>query len=202
VTLVERAGYGEGVSRNAHEVPLGGFVIDRLEGPGGLRLRPWTVGDAAGVVVAFAAADMDQQRDTPITAIGQAEQWIAARQAAWTAGTAFSWVAADADDGLLGSVMISSLNRAHDTGWVSYWTSPAARGRGVASGALRAVAAWAFAEIGLFRLELGHRTNNPASCAVARSAGFLAEGLERSKLRYGDTRYDVELHARLATDPA
>lgn len=55
---------------------------------------------------------------------------------------------------------------------------------------------------GRCELELGHRTNNPASCVVARRARFLVEGLERQKLRYGDERFDVELHARLATDPA
>jgi hypothetical protein len=36
---------------------------------------------------------------------------------------------------------------------------------------------------------------------VATSAGFLVEGLERQKLKYGDERFDVELHSRLATDP-
>lgn len=55
---------------------------------------------------------------------------------------------------------------------------------------------------GLERLELGHRLNNPASCRVATRAGFLAEGIERQKLRYGTQRFDVELHARLRTDPA
>lgn len=44
--------------------------------------------------------------------------------------------------------------------------------------------------------------NNPASCRVATSAGFLPEGIERAKLRYGDERFDVEAHARLRTDPA
>lgn len=43
--------------------------------------------------------------------------------------------------------------------------------------------------------------NNPASCVVAERADFIAEGLERAKLKYGDERFDVELHARLATDP-
>lgn len=57
------------------------------------------------------------------------------------------------------------------------------------------------AKAGLFRLELGHRVNNPASCVVAERAGFIAEGVERAKLKYGDERFDVELHARLATDP-
>jgi hypothetical protein len=37
---------------------------------------------------------------------------------------------------------------------------------------------------------------------VATAAGFLAEGIEREKLRYGNVRYDVETHARLVTDPA
>ncbi|MBB3729097.1 hypothetical protein FHR33_004957 [Nonomuraea dietziae] len=62
------------------------------------------------------------------------------------------------------------------------------------------LAEWAFAERGLFRLELGHRTNNPASCRVAVRAGFVAEGIERGKLVYDGVRYDVERHARLATD--
>jgi len=64
------------------------------------------------------------------------------------------------------------------------------------------VADWAFHDLNLFRIELGHRVNNPASCAVAKRAGFLAEGIERSKLEYGGVRFDVETHSRLATDPA
>jgi RimJ/RimL family protein N-acetyltransferase len=64
------------------------------------------------------------------------------------------------------------------------------------------VADWALTDLGLFRLELGHRMDNPASCRVARRTGFAVEGLERAKLRYGDRRYDVEIHARLASDPS
>lgn len=67
--------------------------------------------------------------------------------------------------------------------------------------ACRSLARWAFDDAGLFRLELGHRVNNPASCGVARgAAGFAVEGLERQKLEYDGVRFDVELHARLATD--
>ncbi len=65
----------------------------------------------------------------------------------------------------------------------------------------RGLAQWCFAELGLFRLELGHRTDNPASCRVACAAGFTAEGLQRQKLAWDGVRYDVETHARLATDP-
>lgn len=37
---------------------------------------------------------------------------------------------------------------------------------------------------------------------MATAAGFRAEGIEWEKLRYGNARYDVETHARLASDPA
>lgn len=55
--------------------------------------------------------------------------------------------------------------------------------------------------VGLTNSEDRHRTNNPASCSGARRAGFLAEGIERAKLEYGSQRFDVETHARLASDP-
>ena len=76
----------------------------------------------------------------------------------------------------------------------------AGTGPGVGSRACHALARWAFADAELFRLELGHRVNNPASCRVACAAGFAVEGRERQKLEYDGVRHDVELHARLATD--
>lgn len=104
-------------------------------------------------------------------------------------------------DGLaVGNVGLSSIERRHGTAWAFYWLTSAARGRGYASRALATIADEAF-EDGLFRLELGHRVNNPGSCAVATRAGFIAEGIERQKLQYGTERFDVETHARLTTDP-
>ncbi|CAO0834815.1 Acetyltransferase OS=Streptomyces microflavus OX=1919 GN=Smic_56560 PE=4 SV=1 [Streptomyces microflavus] len=95
---------------------------------------------------------------------------------------------------------VDAVNRIHDTGWISYWTTGTARGRGVATAGVRALARWAFGELGLYRLELGHRTDNPASCRVAERSGFALEGVERGRLRYGGVRYDLERHARLADD--
>lgn len=104
------------------------------------------------------------------------------------------------DETVVGNVGLSAIEFRHETAWTHYWLSPAARGKGYAAGALAAVCDWAF-ENGLYRLELGHRVNNPASCRVATTTGFRVEGIEREKLRYGNDRYDVETHARLATDP-
>jgi ribosomal-protein-alanine N-acetyltransferase len=106
------------------------------------------------------------------------------------------------DTTVVGNVGLSAIEHRHDSAWMSYWVAAGFRGRGLATRALAALAAQAFDELRLFRLELGHRTDNVASCHVADRAGFVAEGVERSKLRYGDLRFDVETHARLATDPA
>lgn len=63
------------------------------------------------------------------------------------------------------------------------------------------VADWALTDGGLDRLELGHRVNNPASESVARTAGFVPEGLERRKLLVEGDRVDVLTYGRLVDDP-
>ncbi|WP_043194802.1 GNAT family N-acetyltransferase [Streptomyces sp. NRRL F-2664] len=173
---------------------------DRLEVGPELRLRRWAPGDAGAVLAAFAEPVMARQAAEPVVTPAAARRWLAARAEQWDAGTGFAFAVVDGADAVLGHVAVGAVDRRHRTGWVSYWTTAAARGRGVASGGCRAVAAWAFEDAGLFRLELGHRIDNPASCAVARAAGFAVEGVQRRRLEYDGVRYDVELHARLATD--
>ncbi|MFD6280946.1 GNAT family N-acetyltransferase [Streptomyces sp. NPDC060209] len=167
--------------------------------PEGLLLRPWRSDDATTVLRAFAPPEMARQAGRPVTTTAEALEWIAGRESEREAGSGYTW-AVLREGAALGSVAVTAVNHVHNTAWVSYWTTEAARGTGVATAGLRTLARWAFDGLGLHRLELGHRTNNPASCAVALRAGFGAEGIERKKLRYGDTRYDVERHARLATD--
>ncbi|MEU0570238.1 GNAT family protein [Nonomuraea sp. NPDC005983] len=158
-----------------------------------IKLREWREDDAPVVFRAFQAADMRRQSPWPILSVQDAVGWIAAWEGV---GHAF---AVTLDGQVVGNVAVTGID-SHDNGWVSYWTVEEARGRGVAAAATSELAAWAFRERGLYRLELGHRTNNPASCRVATKAGFRPEGIERGKLCYDGIRYDVERHARLATD--
>lgn len=158
-----------------------------------MRLRGWTSGDAAAVLEAFRSEDMRTQSAEPIATEDDAVRWMES----WAArGHAFAVVL---DDEVVGNVAVTGID-GHGNGWVSYWTTARARGRGVAARAANLLAEWAFEERGLYRLELGHRVNNPASCRVAVKAGFLPEGVERGKLVYDGVRHDVERHARLATD--
>ncbi|WP_189307851.1 GNAT family N-acetyltransferase [Streptomyces albospinus] len=169
--------------------------------PTGLRLRTWESSDAPAVLEAFTEPVMERQADAPITTSADAEQWIERRKNQWIQEVAYGFAVTDSTNMALGGVTVSGLAPRHATGWISYWTTCAARGKGVASHGCRALSDWCFADLGLFRLELGHRTDNPASCRTALIAGFTPEGLQRQKLAYDGVRYDVETHARLATDP-
>ncbi|MGC5030529.1 GNAT family N-acetyltransferase [Micromonospora sp. DT229] len=171
-----------------------------LTGPD-LLLRPWRDGDAPAALDAFRDPDIalwnPQGEGLDLAA---ARRWVR-RRADWSDGTKVALALADPTDPavLLGSV---SLHRVHeDDASIGYWVVPAARGRGLASAAVVRFTAWAFAELGLHRIELCHAVGNPASCRVAERAGYLAEGTLRQSHRYGDgRRHDEHLHARLATD--
>lgn len=162
-------------------------------------LRPWARGDASALLgAAQRASDLATQfGGADLSNLKAAETYI--EQALRFDDYVKNWAIVDGDVAV-GNVGASAIEFRHETAWMHYWLSPAARGKGYATGALVAVSRWAF-ENGLYRLELGHRLNNPTSCRVATGAGFQAEGIEREKLRYGGDRYDVETHARLATDP-
>ena len=162
-------------------------------------LRPWRAADADALSRAY--------RSSPdlVTQFGRLEPVspAAARdvidQMLVCTDTSKNW-AIVVDGVAVGNVGVTAIEKRHETAWAFYWLAAPSRGRGHATRALGTVSDWAFAE-GLFRLELGHRVNNPASCRVATRAGFRTEGIERQKLKYGTERFDVELHARLTTDP-
>ena len=82
---------------------------------------------------------------------------------------------------LLGSV---SLDRfaGRQAAEVGYWIKREARRRGVALGAARLIVDWAFAELGIERLELLTYPGNEASQALAGRLGFTRECLLRGFL--------------------
>ena len=162
-------------------------------------LRLWTSEDAPALCAAYGEnPDLHTQfGGADLSTFDSARDYIGKHFSFSESGR--NW-AISIGDLAVGNVGLSAIEQRHGTAWAFYWLTSPARGRGYASRALATVAAEAFND-GLFRLELGHRVNNPASCKVATRAGFIPEGLERQKLQYGGERFDVETHARLRTDP-
>ena len=127
-------------------------------------------------------------------------RFIAATQD-WT-DSECCWGVFDTMGDVLGGISLFAIDAQQCSGQVGYWTLPQARGRGVATAALKAASGWAFGQLQLHRIELFHAIDNPQSCAVANRAGFTLEGeLRQSYLYHDGTRRDEHLHARLATDP-
>lgn len=163
-------------------------------------LRPWRDSDAATLIDIFAASsDLSKEYPAPVTTEVEALACLRVRLGSDSERKNF---AIEVDGVPVGNVGVSKIEPHHGTAWISYFVSAGARGRGYATRAVTAAGHWALTELDLFRLELGYRTNNPASEKVARAAGFIVEGVERSRHRYGDERYDVRTCSRLATDPA
>jgi len=75
-------------------------------------------------------------------------------------------------DELLGAIDV----RIGEIGSIGYWVGPWARGRDVATQALRLLAGWALDAGGVRRLELVTHPDNVASQRVAEKAGFTREG--------------------------
>jgi RimJ/RimL family protein N-acetyltransferase len=105
------------------------------------------------------------------------------------------------DGAFLGLALAPRMDRETKTAELGYVVAAAARGRGVATEALRHLTAWAFGEREMFRLELMISVDNPASKGVAERCGYVLEGVLRSLHFKQDLREDTEIWSRLATDP-
>jgi ribosomal-protein-alanine N-acetyltransferase len=80
------------------------------------------------------------------------------------------------------------------------WIVPAERGRGVATDAVRLLAAWALRDLGYPRLELYHFVGNDASGRVATKAGFRREGVLRLYAEMRGEPRDCVIYSLLASD--
>ncbi|WP_017603844.1 GNAT family N-acetyltransferase [Nocardiopsis alkaliphila] len=165
------------------------------------RLRKWHRGDVERLLEAFAWEELTRQEaDVPRTR-EDAVEWIERRDVLAREQDVHGFAVVDGPDRVLGHVQIAVTSRRHESGWLSFWTHPAEQGRGVATEGARLISRFAFDELNLFRVEAGHRIDNPGSCLALGRAGLRPEGMERAKLRYGTSRYDTASHARLVTDP-
>jgi RimJ/RimL family protein N-acetyltransferase len=83
--------------------------------------------------------------------------------------------------------------RPHDPGAaeIGYWMDPRARGRGVATAAVRALCQWAFTALDLALIEWHAEVGNVASRRVAEKAGFLIGGTLRRRLIHREERVDA-----------
>jgi RimJ/RimL family protein N-acetyltransferase len=114
----------------------------------------------------------------------EASRWVTSQDRGWRDGDRLSFAVLETDDVggcvLAGNVGLKNRDETdrigeRETAEIGYWTAVAARGRGVAPAAVRAVTDWVFDAFGGARLRqimLVHAVDNPASCRVAEKAGY------------------------------
>jgi [ribosomal protein S5]-alanine N-acetyltransferase len=113
-------------------------------------------------------------------------------------GLAVHAVVVDADYGeILGTVGIR--RHATDEGrWdIGYLVAAPARGRGVATRAVRLISRFGFAELGAERIEISVEPANEPSQRVAERAGFQREGLLRGYQVVKGVRRDMLMYSLL-----
>ena len=100
---------------------------------------------------------------------------------------------------IVGGASLHHFDPMRDAVEVGYWLFASARGRGVATRAVRAMAEHAFAN-GIYRVEAHVRVGNERSEKVLARLGFVREGVKRRHLRHGGERVDATLFSLLADD--
>jgi RimJ/RimL family protein N-acetyltransferase len=172
-----------------------------LTAGGGLTIRPWRPGDAPALQQAYAVPDIRRWHRRSADTLAEAAALVTAWRRGWPDETAGQWAVTGPDGELAGRLSLR-VELELGAGEIGYWVLPAARGAGVAARSVTCLTAWAFGELGLHRIELGHATANEASCKVAATCGYRLEGQLRSALLHEDGWHDMHLHARIADDRA
>jgi RimJ/RimL family protein N-acetyltransferase len=180
-------------------------------GPGGrraelteltIRLEPLGVEHVAAV-----EAMLDDPDNLRFTRVPEpvsprfAQAWLEIYEEERRTGTREAFAIVGGDGEFLGLALAPKIDRETRTAELGYVVAPEARGRGVATGALRRLTAWAFDELEMFRLELLISVDNVASKKVAERCGYVREGVLRSAYFKQGLREDTEIWSRLATDP-
>jgi RimJ/RimL family protein N-acetyltransferase len=177
---------------------------------GEISLRVWRTGDVQAVLELL--TDPEMRRWSPVFTVPDEADCLERVRKAMQAEadgrpSSFAIVATDDPTQVLGSI---DWRNGHPM-WpfsildVGYGVSPAARGRGVASTALRLLTDWLLDPDGgdVHRVQLDHAVENQGSCRTAVRAGFAVEGRRDVFLPLRDTldapmvRHDVCLHGRV-----
>jgi RimJ/RimL family protein N-acetyltransferase len=167
-----------------------------------MALRPFALSDAAAI--AEACRDPEIPRWTFMSdglTVPQAREWIERAHDMLTRARAVRLAIVDANDGTFhGQIGVGRLDWEQQRGEIFYWLAASARGRGIATAAVRALTPWAFEVLNLARIEIIVDPGNPASQRVAAAAGYEREGVLRSYQWFKDRRMDAVMFSRLPTD--
>ena len=135
--------------------------------------------------------------------IDESRAFIMSRDKAWATEEEYSFGIFDAQSGAcLGGVGLNHIVREYLYANLGYWVRTSCTGRGVASRAVRLAAQFAFAELGLQRIEIVAAVGNAGSQHAAEKAGAVREGVLRKRIVLHGKAHDAVLYSLVAEDMA
>lgn len=114
--------------------------------------------------------------------LDEARQWVMLQSELARQRKAFEFAIVGDGGRFLGGCGINQINPMNRFANLGYWVRTSAMGRGVAPAAVREVAAYAFRETDLIRLEIVVAVGNTRSQRVAEKVGAVREGVLRSRV--------------------
>ena len=173
---------------------------------GEIRLRPFSVADVPWVYAVSLDPRLQKYVQLPIPyRMVDAEYFV--REMAiggWERGQRAEFVVeADAGEPVPRAAESRRLGRVgfgldgSGAAQIGYWMDPSARGRGIATAAVRALCGWGFDVLGLGLIEWRAEVGNLASRRVAEKAGFRVEAVLRQRLVHRGTRVDAWIGSML-----
>ncbi len=120
--------------------------------------------------------------------------WTTARIEEWQqiqAETGTLFLAIELDGVLVGSVFHVRPDMKNNVVEIGYWLAESARGRGVATRAVRKLLDISFSELGFNRVNIRIAPNNKPSLAIVERLGLKPEGVCRQAWKVGDEYWDA-----------
>lgn len=156
------------------------------------------LGDLACIESASSDPSIVQVTTVPATWSESAgREFIERQRSRRVDGSGWSLAIRETDTGrAVGQIGLWTPELAKGRAEIGYWIAPDERGQGFASGALDALAGWAFDNLDLGRLTLSIDPANAASIATATSAGFEREALLRNWQYIEGTPHDLLVFGR------
>lgn len=143
---------------------------------GPVTLRPWAEPDAAALAAAWADPEIRRWTGVPEQADETAaRRWIAGEADRRGRGLALDLVI-DVAGEVAGEIGLVDVDPANRTGEIGWWVGAQRRGSGLAAQGARLLSTWALSELCVDALIARCHSQNPASGAVARAAGFTLDG--------------------------
>jgi ribosomal-protein-serine acetyltransferase len=130
----------------------------------------------------------------------ETQAWLRHCEAAWEKKEEFQFAILDKAGFFMGAAGLNGVDWTNRRASLGYWIRSSHTGQGFATAATRLLAAFAFDELGLHRVQIVAAVTNEASQKVALGAGAVREGIARDRLVLNGVSHNAAIFSFITRD--